>query len=74
MQFDTLQDFFAMGGHGLYVWLAYGSTIAVLLLNDVSLRLARRKQWRRLQWQVQVEQSKEQGEPATQTDVNNHEP
>ncbi|RVU30291.1 heme exporter protein CcmD [Neptunomonas marina] len=23
MQFETLADFFNMGGHGIYVWLSY---------------------------------------------------
>ncbi len=32
-----------MGGHGLYVWLAYGSTITVVLANVLSVRLARKR-------------------------------
>lgn len=32
-QFDSISDFFAMGGYGFYVWLAYGITfLAVGLL------------------------------------------
>lgn len=54
MAFDSLNDFFAMGGYGFYVWLAYGLSflsLAVLIINTlyakhkllkrVSLRLAR---------------------------------
>lgn len=25
-QFDSISDFFAMGGYGFYVWLSYGLT------------------------------------------------
>lgn len=32
MQFSSLDEFFAMGGHGLYVWLSYGFTIVSLIL------------------------------------------
>ena len=28
-----MNDLFAMGGHGAYVWSAYGITLAVLILN-----------------------------------------
>jgi len=43
MQFENLSDFFAMGGHGLYVWLAYGAGLAVILLN-VCAPILRKKQ------------------------------
>jgi len=55
MQFDSVSEFLAMGGHGLYVWLAYGSTFAVLLVNVLLLRQARLRQWQRLRWSAQVE-------------------
>ncbi|MCK3655579.1 heme exporter protein CcmD [Pasteurellaceae bacterium Macca] len=29
-QFDSLSQFFAMGGYGFYVWLSYGLTFAVV--------------------------------------------
>ena len=43
MSFESFAEFLAMGGHGLYVWLAYGSTIAVVLANVLSVRLARKR-------------------------------
>lgn len=46
MSFQTLGDFLAMGGHGLYVWLAYGTTIAVVIANVLSVRFARRRYFR----------------------------
>lgn len=30
MQFDSISDFFNMGGYALYVWLAYGVTFFCL--------------------------------------------
>ena len=53
-QFDTLSEFFAMGGHALYVWLAYGSTIGVLLVNFFMLRGTRNRQLRELKWSATV--------------------
>lgn len=42
MKFDSLADFLAMGGHGLYVWLAYGIALVILVLNVLQpLRMTR---------------------------------
>ncbi|UTW14390.1 heme exporter protein CcmD [Marinobacterium rhizophilum] len=30
-----MADFIEMGGHGLYVWLAYGIALAIVVLNLV---------------------------------------
>ncbi len=39
MYFDTLGDFFAMGGYASYVWSAFGITFAsMLILMFVSIR------------------------------------
>lgn len=32
MAFSSWAEFLAMGGHGLYVWLAYGSSLLITLL------------------------------------------
>lgn len=56
VQFDTFAEFIAMGGHGLYVWLAYGSTIVVLLGNFFMLRSARNRQLQALRWSASAEQ------------------
>ncbi|MDA1073834.1 MAG: heme exporter protein CcmD [Proteobacteria bacterium] len=34
----SFAEFVHMGGHGLYVWLAYGSTIAVVVALWLSTR------------------------------------
>ncbi len=33
MKFDSLPAFFAMDGHGAYVWLAYGITLLAIVLS-----------------------------------------
>lgn len=38
MYFDSFADFFAMGGHGLYVWTSYGlmsAGLALLILSTL---------------------------------------
>jgi heme exporter protein D len=35
-------DFLAMGGHGAYVWSAYGITLAVLIINAWLARAKRK--------------------------------
>lgn len=42
MHFDTLSDFFAMGGYAFYVWLSYGTAFTLLVgLTVVSVRKRR---------------------------------
>ncbi|MEJ2043212.1 MAG: heme exporter protein CcmD [Reinekea sp.] len=43
MAFESVADFLAMGGHGLYVWLSYGIAGAVFIYNLFSPRLMRRR-------------------------------
>jgi len=40
----SLQEFFAMGGYGLYVWTSYGLTFVVLLANII-IPVIQRKQF-----------------------------
>lgn len=46
--FVSFADFLAMGGHGAYVWSAYGLCLAVLALNAVLPALERRRYLREL--------------------------
>lgn len=43
MAFASLPEFFAMGGHGLYVWTAYAIGAAVIAFNVLSPILLRKK-------------------------------
>jgi heme exporter protein D len=42
VNWSSASDFFAMGGYGLYVWGSYGVTIALVVMELVSLVLRRR--------------------------------
>ncbi|MEQ9002096.1 MAG: heme exporter protein CcmD [Pseudomonadales bacterium] len=46
MSFSSLDAFFAMGGHGLYVWLSYGAAVIIFAYNVLSVRRRRRKFFR----------------------------
>ena len=35
MNFENISDFLAMGGHGLYVWIAYSVALIVFVANVV---------------------------------------
>jgi heme exporter protein D len=41
--FASFADFLAMGGHGAYVWSAYGLCLVLMTLNAVLPGLARRR-------------------------------
>lgn len=38
MQWNSVSEFFAMGGYALYVWGSFGLTAAVVVLELVSVR------------------------------------
>ena len=43
MSFASFSEFLAMGTHGVFVWSAYGVSLAILALNVVLPILARRR-------------------------------
>jgi len=43
VSFDSWSEFFAMGGHGFYVWLSYGLSLLVVLANVLATRSSRRR-------------------------------
>lgn len=49
MQFDSLQAFFQMGGHGLYIWSAYAITTIVLVANLLWPLVARKRMLKQAQ-------------------------
>ncbi|MDN3553387.1 heme exporter protein CcmD [Halomonas almeriensis] len=52
MAFDSWQAFLAMGGHGVYVWSAYGVALLLLSGTVLQVRLERRRVWRRVSRQA----------------------
>jgi len=46
VSFSSLQEFLAMGGHALYVWLSYGAAVIVVVWNVVAVRIERARFFR----------------------------
>lgn len=38
MQWNSVSDFFAMGGYALYVWGSFGATALVMLVESLLIR------------------------------------
>ncbi|SEM18526.1 heme exporter protein CcmD [Halomonas daqiaonensis] len=56
MAFDSLSGFLAMGGHGVYVWAAWGVTALLLLGVVLHAHAERRALLRHLRRRVRREQ------------------
>ena len=71
MYFSTIGELIAIDGHGGFVWLAYSTTILVLMINYAAARLAIRKQERALRWRQEVAalQHKQTKQPMEQSDT-----
>lgn len=57
MYFHSLADFLAMGGHGFYVWTAYGIALVVVLWHFVWLHHQNRQIKQRILRQLEREAS-----------------
>ena len=64
MMFESWQAFFAMGGHGLYVWMVYSAAAALLVANLAGLGAERRRIRRQLRGQLRG--GAEEGSDASQ--------
>jgi heme exporter protein D len=42
MQWNSVGEFFAMGGYALYVWGSFGATALVLLIEMLAIRSQRK--------------------------------
>ncbi|MDR5892115.1 MULTISPECIES: heme exporter protein CcmD [Halomonas] len=56
MAFESLNEFFAMGGHAPYVWAAWGVTAGLLIVIVLHARAERRLLLRNLQRRVRREE------------------
>lgn len=67
MYFHSVAGFFAMGGHGFFVWGAYGISLLLIIVNMVlAARLtggARRDIARRLRREDGPSNGSEEGQP-----------
>lgn len=64
MYFESFEALLAMGGHGSYVWSAYGIAITVLLWNQLVVKVSKKAlldQWRMTSERQQIiEENKDQ--------------
>ena len=56
MAFNSLVDFFAMGGYGFYVWLSYGITFLALIILIVNSIARKKKIFKRVEQRLSREQ------------------
>ncbi len=52
MNWGSVDNFFAMGGNGLYVWGSYGVTAALMLLEPILAARRRRRALRQAQQEL----------------------
>jgi len=61
-QFASFSDFLAMGGHGVYVWVAYGVSFVALAALALQPLLRRRQLQRALAREERIRQRRAQVE------------
>ena len=59
MYFDSFAEFLRMGNHGLYVWVAYGSTLLVLLSAFFITRSMSRSVEENIRWAILSRQAEQ---------------
>lgn len=59
-QFQSMSEFFAMGGHAVYVWTSYAFFAAVIAFNLIQPVLAKRRIIRNLRGRQQRENTRQQ--------------
>ena len=64
MYFDSWSAFFAMGGHGVYVWLAYGATVVTLAAIHLSARHGLSRRLEQISLAAEVEARRAPGSDA----------
>ena len=57
MYFDSWSDFFAMGGHGPYVWSAYGIAFVVIIWNLLAPVITHKRAIARIQRLERIKQN-----------------
>ncbi len=46
MNWNSAAEFFAMGGHGYFVWMSYGAAAVLMLAEPLLARARHRTAWR----------------------------
>ncbi|MBC5764470.1 heme exporter protein CcmD [Ramlibacter albus] len=63
MNWGSLSDFLAMGGHGFYVWGSFGAALLVMVAEPLMLAQRRRAALRQLRRRARAEQFELQEQP-----------
>lgn len=53
MQWNSVSEFFAMGGYALYVWGSFGATALVMVVESLLIRVKRKEIERNLRDELQ---------------------
>jgi len=53
MQWNSVSEFFAMGGYALYVWGSFGVTALVMVVESLLIRIKRKEIERNLRDELQ---------------------
>lgn len=61
MIWDSVGDFFAMGGYALYVWSSFGMCALVLIVELVGIGMRRQAIVKRLQYEIRAEKFDQEG-------------
>lgn len=61
MMWNSLADFFAMGGYALYVWSSFGMCAFILLWEPLAITSRRKKIIQRLQHEIRAEKFDKEG-------------
>jgi len=60
MSFNTFSEFVQMGGHGFFVWTAYGITLVVLSYNIINPMVMNRRFVRSQKQNLRREQARQE--------------
>jgi len=53
MQWNSLSEFFAMGGYAFYVWGSFGATALVMAVESLLIHVKRKEMQRNLRAELQ---------------------
>lgn len=53
MQWNSLSEFFAMGGYAFYVWGSFGATALVMVVESLLIHVKRKEMQRNLRAELQ---------------------
>ncbi len=58
---NSLVEFFAMGGYALYVWSSFGVCALIMVLEPIAINARRKRIMERLQREIRAEKYDKEG-------------